>query len=159
MARATKCIYCGTSFDRDLVEGVQIGQRWAHLNCYKQKEREKIEVGQLKSYIGDLFRGNINWGLVNKQINNYIEKGYKPSGIQGTLHYCYIIKRMNMQKANGIGIVEYYYKQAGEYFNALGKMEQVQKVELSVREVVINEPTVEKLSRLKLIPLEELIDE
>lgn len=159
MARSTKCIYCGVSFDRDKVEGVQIGQRWAHSTCYKQKEKEKSEVAKLKVYIGELFSGNINWGLVNKQINNYLDKGYKPSGIQGTLHYCYIIKRMNIQKANGIGIVEYYYKQAGDYFMAMGRMEQVQKVEITTREVIISEPTAEKLTRLKPIALEELMDE
>lgn len=159
MARATKCIYCGVAFDRDVVEGVQIGARWAHLNCFKMKEKEKEQVAQLKTYIGELFRGNINWGLVNKQINNYIDKGYKPSGIQGTLHYCYILKKMNIQKANGIGIVEYYYKQAGDYFNALGKMETVQKVEIKTKEVVIKEPVAEKLTRLRPIALEDLIDE
>lgn len=159
MARQTKCIYCGIAFDRDKEEGVQVGQRWAHLTCFKAKDREKREIAELKNYIGELFRGNINWGLVNKQINSYIGKGYKPSGIQGTLHYCYIIKRMNIQKANGIGIVEYYYKQAGEYFNALERMEKVQKVELTTKEIVIKEPVATKLTRLKPIALEDLINE
>lgn len=159
MARATKCLYCGVAFNRDEVEGVQIGARWAHLNCFKIKEREKKEVAELRTYIGELFRGNVNWGLVNKQINDYLAKGYKPSGIQGTLHYCYIIKRMSMGKAKGIGLVEYYYKQAGEYFNALGKMNITQKYEYKVKEVVINEPTTYKLTRLKPIAMEELINE
>ena len=118
-----------------------------------------FQIAEVKNYIGELFRGNINWGLVNKQINSYIGKGYKPSGIQGTLHYCYIIKKMNIQKANGIGIVEYYYKQAGEYFNALERMEKVQKVELTTKEIVIKEPVATKLTRLKPIALEDLINE
>lgn len=113
----------------------------------------------MKKYIGEIFNGNINWGLVNKQINNYIDKGYKPSGIQGTLHYCYFIKKMSLAKANGIGIVEYYYKQAGEYFNAMGRMEKVQKVEIKTKEVQIFEPKAEKLTRLKPIALEEIINE
>ncbi len=43
MARQTKCIYCGIAFDRDKEEGVQVGQRWAHLTCFKAKDREKSE--------------------------------------------------------------------------------------------------------------------
>ncbi len=97
--------------------------------------------------------------MVNKQISNYLEKGYKASGIKGTLHYCYIVKRMNIQKAAGIGIVDYYYKQAGDYFQAMGKMDKVQKVKLETKEVFISEPSATKITRLKPINLEDLINE
>jgi hypothetical protein len=159
MARLTTCPLCNEKFDRDEVEGIQVGSRWWHLECYKIKEAERLEIEQLKSYIGELFNYNVNWGLINKQIKQYLDKGYKPSGIQGTLHYCYSIQKMNFTKAHGIGIVEFYYKTAGQYFQAMGRMGKEQKVENTIREVVISEPVSTKMTRLKPIPLEDIIDE
>ena len=38
-----KCPFCGQSFDANSEEFVKIGRRYAHANCYKQAEENKIE--------------------------------------------------------------------------------------------------------------------
>ena len=124
--------------------------------CFDKDVKDKEELVSLKDYINYIYSGNINWGMVSKQIASYQEKGYKLSGIRGTLHYCFEIKKMDKSKSLGIGIVEYYYKQAGEYFRAVGRMDEEQKFEYTCEEITIPTPQADRMTRLKTINMEEL---
>lgn len=129
MAHKVKCAICGAVFDRDTTQAVRVGsRRYAHANCDPSnsdfvplaENKEDADLAALKLYIEMLYGKSANWGLISKQIKEYVSKGYTYSGIQKTLQYFYEVKKNSVDNNNGgIGIVGFQYKQAHDYYYSL----------------------------------------
>lgn len=140
IAHPVKCYYCGSVFDRDKVECVQIEgkKRYAHMNCHcKAKEvdaKTEADKTALEEYIKELFNYKTLPETVNKQIRQYVsENNYTYSGILKSLKFFYEIKHGDKEKAYGrIGIVPYVYQDAFNYYYALWETQQ--KNETTIKE-------------------------
>ena len=122
MSRLVKCLYCEKTINRQQESFVQKNSRYAHTQCDQEHNREQFEREGLTEYIIKLFGDRVNFGMVGKQIKNFSDDyEYTLSGIKGTLYYCYEVKKMNINMAQGIGIVPYYYNEAKNYFEKVEK--------------------------------------
>ena len=130
MAKYVKCPYCDKQFDRDKVEFVAIGRRYAHKSCHEEaeanKSQEEKDKDKLENYIKKLFNTTTVSVRIQKQITQFRnEYNFTYSGILKALIYFYEIKKNDLKKANGgIGIVPYVYNQAYEYYYALWVAQQ-----------------------------------
>ena len=142
IARLVKCPFCGVSFDREKEKYIHYKNRYWHVNCYNEKFPNEEDKEKLRTYIKNLFNIDKLTVLINKQIKDYTEEyKYTYSGILGTLVYCYEIKKMDITKAKGIGIVPYNYEDAKNYFQQK-KAEQKRVIEESKN---IKEREVQKI--------------
>ena len=146
-----KCPICQKQFYREDEPFVKIKNRYYHQACYEAHEKEKTEEEKerdlLTEYIKKLFNISTLTVKINKQIKDYIEKGYSYKGIRMTLIYWFETKGNSIDKANGgIGIVPYTYEQALTYWRSIweaqqrNKIIQVEKIETPVREIHIPIP-------------------
>ena len=121
MAHIVKCLYFGKTFDRDKVTTCrQIGKRFAHLECAVQHEANKTaEVSdreKLFNYAQKLLGSRFNGALVGKQVKQFQENyNYTYSGMLRCLTYAYEVKKLDINKSNGIGIIPYIYQDAYNY--------------------------------------------
>lgn len=171
MAHMVKCSVCEQIFNRDTVQAVKSGaRRYAHYECFPtgelvplEKKEEDEDLVKLKEYITKLYGEKANWALINKQIKNFTkEKSYSLSGILKSLIYFFDIKKNNTDKTNGgIGIVEYCYQDAYNYYLGLYLAQQANenKVLLNqVKEITIPIPSA-RGTKQKLIDLGEYEDD
>ena len=72
-------------------------------------------------YIDTLFKGKANYPLIGRLLKRYKEElNFTYSGILNTLRYCYEVKGNSIEKANNsIGIVEYQYQNAYNYYYSI----------------------------------------
>jgi hypothetical protein len=157
--RLVKCVICEDDINRQTEAFVQINKRYAHEYCAAQENVDKEVRKQLNSFIMELWDGTPNFGMVGRQINQFqTEYKYTLSGILGTLHYCYNIKKMRPEKAQGIGIVPYYYKEARKYFEAIEKGRINSSELLDVKRIVVNiaPPRSEIMKKINEIQWEEI---
>lgn len=122
MAHLVKCKICGIQFDRDKISCVQIGKRYAHIECAEKQESEKTQeqkdLEALESYILQLLKIDFIDARIRRSINDYHTKNnYSYSGILRSLIYHYEVKGNSVSKANGgIGIVPFVYRDAYNYY-------------------------------------------
>lgn len=117
-----KCPGCGEKFDRDIEFNYSVhGNRYWHDDCWEKylnqektlKEKKQKIHDKVKKLCGDDYVKS----RVEKQINENLAAGKKLGGILGTLTYWYDVKGHNPKDAHGgIGIVEYVYNEAQEYY-------------------------------------------
>ena len=149
-----RCSTCGATFDRGSVQAVMTGaRRYAHLTCDPDNPKlvplevkeQNPDLIKLKEYISKTYGDKANWALINRQIKTFTaEKGYSLSGILKSLMYFYEIKGNNISGSNGgIGIIEYCYQDAYNYFYSLFIAQQANKdkvLQTEVKEISIKPP-------------------
>lgn len=154
-----KCLYCGESFDATTEPFVKPrSNRYAHAKCAEQKEQQEVnkeeqDLRELEQLIKDIYGYTELPILVQKQIQRFrIEKNYSYRAIKNTLYYFYIVRGNSpSQSKGGIGIVEYVIEEAKQYFQAMARLQEVNKekleqgYEIQVREVHITEPKVDRM--------------
>ena len=173
MAHVVKCSICGQSFDRDKIQAVRTGaRRYAHLSCdpsntdfvpLVQKPEEDPDLKKLKDYITKIYGDKANWPLITKQIKNYTkDKKYSLSGILKSLVWFYDVKHNSVDGSNGgIGIVEYCYQDAYNYYLALFIAQEANKnivLDNEIKEVTIAPPEM-RGTKQKLIDFGEWLDD
>ena len=157
--KPVKCFYCANLIYREKEEFNQLTSgRYAHKKCTDDNQKANEDRQKLLSYINDLFGERINFGVVTKQIKNYIDNyGYSYSGIHGTLHYCYVIKKQEINRAEGIGLVPFYYNEARRYWLQVdGAKNQSLNFKIEKKTININSPQLRPLIKQKPLTLEEL---
>lgn len=171
-----KCPKCGESFDTNIVQAVRVGaRRYGHASCYPDSKdfvplatsTEDPDLVKLKDYISQKYGDKARWPLINKQIKDYLAKGYSLSGILKSLVWFYDIKNNSPDKSNGgIGIVEYAYQDAYNYYYNLfiaqsqNENKNVQEITSKVREITIKAPERPIKKRFfKFLDEEEVEDE
>ena len=149
MAHLVKCLYCGKEFNRDKINNIKIGNRYAHAECYDkrqvifQKDEEKHrKVTDLIKELGN--PSDSDWGRIGKQLHNFINQGMTYDGIYYSLvFFCYIKKN----KFKGIGIVPYIYNEAKAYYDkekaVMSQLDNAKEKELT-QEIVILKNTKPK---------------
>lgn len=126
-----KCPYCGKSFNRNNTDFVMVGNRYAHRDCAAAakaaKTQEEKDLEDLYYYCKDLFGKNLDFMGCKRMVHKWHkDEGMTYSGMKKTLQYCYEIKKMSLDRAEGrIGIVPYMYNEAKEYWR---KVDRAQKV-------------------------------
>lgn len=145
MAKLVKCPFCGLQFDRDKVDFIQVGRRFAHVSCYENAEKNKTQEDKdreaLEGYIMKLFGEDYVNARVRKQIKQYREEyNYTYSGMLKALVYFFEVKKNSIEKANGgIGIVPYIYKDAYNYYYSIWEAQQKNEAKLIVKPLVESE--------------------
>ena len=140
MAHICKCAICGEQFDRDKIQAVKHGaRRYSHYTCEPDgelvpleiKPQEDPDLKKLKDYISLKYGNKANWALINKQIKDFHEnKKYSYSGMLKSLIYFLEVKHNTLEKSNGgIGIVEYTYNDAYQYYLDIFMAQQKSDVE------------------------------
>lgn len=172
MAHLVKCSICGEKFDRDLVQAVRTGaRRYAHATCdpsnkdlvpLVKKPGQDPDMVKLREYITNKYGDKARWPLINKQIKDYVAKGYSVSGILKSLVYFYDVKGNSIDGSNGgIGIVDYTYQDAYNYYLNLFLAQQANQNKTllnQIKEIIIKPP--QKLgTKQKLFDLGEYEDE
>lgn len=155
MAHYVTCPICNKKFDRDKVEYVKEGRRYLHIECSQTAEerlsKEEKDKRALEQYIMQLFNTEYVNPRVQTQIRKYIQENkFTYNGILMSLKYFYEIKHGDIEKAHGgIGIVEYIYQDARNYYYDIWQAQQVNKgkqIDLyipanNVKEITIKMPT------------------
>lgn len=154
MAHYVVCPVCNKKFDRDKTEFVKEGRRYLHIECAQTAEerlsKEEKDKRALNQYIMQLFSTEYVNPRVQTQIKKYIsENGFTYSGILMALKYFYEVRHGDIEKAHGgIGIVEYIYQDAKNYYFDIWQAQQVNKgkqIDLyipanNVKEITIKAP-------------------
>lgn len=149
-----KCAICGIEFDRNSIQAVKhSARRYAHKDCFPEGELVPMEKSAtedpdliaLKNYIERIYGTKANWALINKQIKKFhSENKYSYSGILKSLIYFYEVKHNSVDGSNGgIGIVEYTYDQAYQYYLAIFMAQQNNEdktLVTKVKEFIIKPP-------------------
>jgi hypothetical protein len=158
--RPVKCLYCSEQIDRANEPFLTTAsKRYAHQKCASEQENEKQLRENLNNFLYELFDGNVNYGIIGQQIKNFRSQyKYTTSGIAGTLYYCYKIKGMDISKAEGIGIVPFYYKEAKNYFLRLerGQENAVGNLEIVKKTIHIKPPKADPFNKMQEISLDKL---
>lgn len=166
MARKVKCLYCGESFDRDVVEFAQIKNRYAHKECHEKeldkRSAEEKALKDLEDYIKLIFKEDFINARIRSQIKRMREQyNYSYTGILKSLVYFFEVKKNPIEKANGgIGIVPYVYKDAYTYYYNLHMAQQKNenkdiKSYVKVGREIVIKPPKRKPKQKKLFNLEE----
>ena len=154
-----KCYYCGQTFDANKESFIMVNsRRYAHEKCYndnqKQKNKDELDKEELENYIKQLFNITKLTPKIQRQIKKYIEENkYSYSGIRRSLVYFFEIKKNSIDKANGgIGIVEWVYQEAFNYYYDLWLAQQRnQNKDFVKKEVIITIPPPQrKIKKRKL---------
>lgn len=129
MARYPKCRYCKEDVE-DKEKATKKSNSWIHNDCIEkeaqEKELNKSDYRKLMDYVNDLYECP-NFPLITKQVKEFTEKGLKESGILLTLKYIYEIEGMRLIEDRGIGLVEYKYEEAKQYYMNRQKIANVVK--------------------------------
>lgn len=112
-----KCPYCNEQFDRDSIEYVQVGRRYAHKECEEKHQQEQTVVQEIHKKMEHLCGSAYSKVKVNNQIKTLLKDGKSVAGILKTLDYWYDVQKNNPADAKGgIGIVAYVYGEAQNYW-------------------------------------------
>lgn len=133
MGKVYKCKYCGVQFSTDNELYVKVGNRYAHAECYKKHQEETQQLRKLTDLIKSLYTTKEpNWNIIGTQIKKYKDEGMTYYGMYYTLEYFFIIKKNDINKSAGIGIIPYQYKKAQDYYKNINNIyTQKAKVEQS----------------------------
>lgn len=160
-----KCLYCNEYFNALTTPYIKpISTRYAHVDCAKahgftdedirtdtvEKEKELTQEAQdkldLEAYIKEVLGVQFLGANVGLQIRKFHNKGMTYTGMKKALQYFYEVKHGDKEKAHGgIGIVEYVYEDAKQYYYKLWLAEQkgqnpAEKVEQQIKEITIPAP-------------------
>ena len=156
------CPKCNQRFDRDKIQAVKISaRRYGHASCYPEntdfiplvkKEEEDEDYQKLIKYIQKLYGNKANYPLIMKQIKKFhTEKKFSYSGMLKSLIYFYEVQGNSVDGSNGgIGIIEYCYQAAYQYYYNLfviqsqNKDKDISAIVTKVKEVTIPLPRPDK---------------
>lgn len=168
------CPKCNQKFNRDIIQAVKVSaRRYGHATCYpdnkdyvplEEKKENNEDYQKLMDYIKKIYGEKANYALINKQIKNFTtEKQYSLSGILKSLVYFYEVKGNSVSGSNGgIGIVEYCYQDAYNYFYSLFVAQQANKDKVftqEIKEISFNPPKMTFGTKHKFFDLEGVSDE
>lgn len=147
--RSVKCPYCGQRFNPDLEEFVKpSSNRYAHKACFllheEKKTKEEKDKKDLEDYIKQLFGIKDLSPKIKAQIKRYHDQEITDYEILKSLQYFFDVRGNTIEKANnGIGIVEYIYKEALKYWKGLEEIQVKNsdvKLERNVVEIHVEPP-------------------
>lgn len=172
MAHYCICPKCNKKFNRDVVQAVKVSaRRYGHATCYPDNKdfvplpKADSEYTDLMECIKEIYKDEVNYALVKKQIKQYQEEyNYTLSGIKKSLIYFYKVKGNPIDKSKGgIGIVPFVYKDAYNYYYSLfvaqsqNENKNLQQITSKIKEIIIKPPKIKK--KIRFFDLGEEEDE
>lgn len=155
-----KCKYCGISFNKDKEQYVKVSNRYAHIDCHNEHTKNTDALKQLTDFIQALFgKQYVNWNVVGTQIKKYKNEGMTYMGMYYTLVYFYKVKKNDVNKGAGVGIIPYQYKKAQQYYETVDNI-YTQKAKIDAMDVLPTKQTeniitiTQKPNKKKLIDIE-----
>lgn len=150
MARMAKCKGCGIPLAPE--DRYRRNSKTYCKECFEKAERNAEEYKDLVEFICENYGSGEPLekptGLMLKQIKEYKnEYGYTYGGMAYTLWYCKEVLGKSLVEKYGIGIVKYYYEEAGEYYLQQERIKE--RVEAS-------EPAAGKVNIVKMKRKEEV---
>ena len=158
MAHIVTCRICGQKFDAEKEQYIKPKERqYYHKSCYDklQFQVHNMDITKYDSagldemkityhYLAEDVKLVIDFQRFKRQWDSLVKKEYTPKGIHWALKYFYGIQKGDPEKAkNGIGIVEYIYKEAAKFW------ESKLLKEMGVRESLKNIPIIVKTPESK----------
>lgn len=128
-----KCRQCGKEINKDAAIQVKPRIYVCSADCEQKYKAKNVQSSQkaskkcddlieLKSYINQLYNGNVNWGLVMRQIKSFKEEyGYTYAQQLWVLKYAYEVKDMCFE-SQGIGIIPWLFKEARQFYSQLSSV-------------------------------------
>lgn len=158
MPKVYKCKYCGVSFSSDETDYVKIGNRYAHQKCFEEHQEETKQLRKLTDLIKSLYlTKKPNWNIIGTQIKKYRDEGMTYYGMYYTLEYFFIIKKNDINKSAGIGIIPYQYKKAQNYYKNISNI-YTQKAKVEQENTHFKEQKGETIIITNEPPKKKLID-
>lgn len=156
--RMVKCPHCEQQVDRNIDPFQEHSGRYYHQSCFDNRQAKIDDRDRLLEYICELHDIEFANMSIRKQIKEYQEHPYYFTlrGILTTLRYVHEIEGIPVKEGTGIGIIEFYYKKAVEYYTNLIRVRD-RNAELtynSEEEIVYS--TLPKKRKQKTINIEEL---
>ncbi|MFS0643770.1 hypothetical protein [Siminovitchia sp. 179-K 8D1 HS] len=154
--RSVKCPHCNETLDRNIEPFVTHNKRYYHKTCFESFNQRATHRKELIDYICELYNIPAPTGFMLKQIKEFEDThGYTLKGMEMTLRYFHEIKQEPVLKGAGIGIVEYFYNEARDYYTNLSKIrESNSKVNYDNNEEIIYiKPPKHKSRKLKQIDI------
>lgn len=158
------CRLCKKEIDRNVekenIDWIMRSRGWYyHKSCYEDWISKKNDIhtngideelwkDAAYQYLHRGLRIDVDFNKFNSQWKNYLKQGKTPKGIYFSLRYFYEVKREDPSKSqNGIGIINFIYSEAGEYWVERERRERgiCQKIEQQIREAAAQEKrTIQK---------------
>ena len=128
-----KCRQCGKETNKD--SAIKIKERIyvCSNECEQKYNAKNVQSSQkaskkcddlieLKAYINQLYNGNVNWGLVMRQIKSFKEEyGYTYAQQLCVLKYAYEIEGLSFE-AHGIGIIPWVFQKCKQFYSQLSSV-------------------------------------
>lgn len=148
-----KCPLCGEYFYREDEPYKIYKNRFYHIKCYNELDKEELDKEKLEEYIKELYNIETITPLIKTQIKRYVsnEYNYTYSGIMGSLDYFYNIKKGDIHKTKGIGIVPYVYEEARDYFAKLNNISDINRgieINKNIIDVFIKKPKRQPIKKI-----------
>jgi len=159
--RLVKCPICELNVDRNTDSFIEKNGRYLHESCNNQQQAKTQPRRDLIDYICQLHNIKAPTGYILKQIKDFEENHqFTIQGIHMTLKYFHEIEGNEVIEGTGIGIVEYVYKNARDYFAKMGRITRnASEVSFENNEVTIYSVQHKKKQRKKYIDMERLLNE
>lgn len=123
------CRICGQEINRDKEDGWMNPSRnyFYHTSCYETWAKKKNDIHSeadeklwkdaVYDYLQRVIKISVDYPKFNNQWSSFVKKGRTPKGIYFTVRYFYEVLKGEKDKAQGgIGIVDYIYEEACEYW-------------------------------------------
>jgi len=142
--RLVKCKYCGGYLSRAEEPYMKVSNRYAHQKCFDIHAQEASDFKRITDLVKSLYMGREpNWRVIGTQLKKYKSEGMTYKGIYYTLVYFFEIKKNDVTKSAGIGIVPYQYKKAELYYNYANNVRtQTARIEQDGVDVITTEEIV-----------------
>ena len=164
-----KCLFCGKQFDakeeeKDIVWYKPRSNRYAHIECGKQKDAEKTQeekdYDKLYHYVKDNQKENFDYIRFKKVVDAW-KKDYNftYNGMYYSLIYFYEVKnnsKIKLQEGS-IGIIPFVYNDAKNYYYNIYVASQragTGDYNANKREVIEIDPPVARVNPPKLFDLD-----
>lgn len=149
--KSVKCPHCEKDIDRNIESFSEHSKRYYHQECYDIKFTDMMDRERLHQYICALHGMEFVNIHIRKQIKEYQEPpfNFTLKGILTTLRYAHGIERVPIKKDVGIGIIEFYYKKAIEYYTNIIRIRDIaEEIDSYEEDVIYIKPPQERKKKM-----------
>ena len=151
------CKYCKQQFNKEHDAWVKVSTRYAHASCHEAAQEDAKKLRKLTDLIKSLYAPlEPDWKMIGSQLQRYKDEGMTYDGMYYTLTYFFIIKKNDINKSKGVGIIPYaydkakaYYKNVNDTYTKTAEVNQRDTIDVEQTENIVN--IVQKKPDKKLI--------
>jgi hypothetical protein len=148
------CKHCGKKIPKSQAYKIKDRSYYCNQKCYQKSQDEALSYQELLRYLNVLYDNNIPQFVYIQIKKFHNEQNMKYSGIKLSLDYFINVKNGKWANDKGIGIVEYVYDEAKEYY-----IEQQKLKKISIQKDIEQFETIVKKKHFKKIRQKSRIDD